>query len=233
MDQAACMKLAAEHAVDKYVRSNTLVGIGTGRTANYATRRIAEHIRSGRLTNVTGVSTSEASSSLMKELGIPSREMDECVTLDVAIDGTDAFDDELNLIKGGGGALFREKLVELAAKQLVIVADESKRAKGHLLEAFKLPVEIVHFGLSSTIRRVYKQYEGVIKSWKLRENADGSVYKTDNNNVIMDICFAPTNLKQLDDGLKSIHGVVCSGLFIGMASAVVVARSDGSLQLLP
>ncbi|GIX61881.1 ribose 5-phosphate epimerase [Babesia caballi] len=139
----------------------------------------------------------------MCELGIPSREADASMRVDIAIDGTDAYDANLNLIKGGGGALFREKLVELAAARFIIVADASKRAPGHLLEALRVPVEVVKFGSAATMRRVAERLAPSIRSWNERRNADGSLFETDNHNVIMDIEFAPTDLARLDAELLS------------------------------
>ncbi|GFE52896.1 ribose 5-phosphate isomerase [Babesia ovis] len=233
MDQQECMRRAAEYAVDSYVKDGMVVGLGTGRTASHAVRHLAKLLSSGQLRNIVGVATSTATQSLMCELGIPSRDADDSVRIDVAIDGADAFDGDLNLIKGGGGALFREKLVEQGAQKLIIVVDSSKRASNHLLEAFHVPVEIVMFGHAATMRRVLERVGNHVRSWTKRVNTDGSVYVTDNSNVIMDIEFLPTDLARLDMELRSIHGVVCTGLFLGMVSTVVVAHPDGKLQVMP
>ncbi|CDR96496.1 ribose 5-phosphate isomerase A family protein, putative [Babesia bigemina] len=232
MDQQECMRRAAEQAVDSYVRDGMVVGLGTGRTASYAVRHLAKLLAAGTLRDVVGVATSVATQRLMHEVGIPSRDLDADTHIDVAIDGADAFDGDFNLIKGGGGALFREKLVELAAEKLVIVVDASKRAMGHLLEAFRVPVEVVKFGHSATMQRVVKRLQPLIRSWSQRRNADGSLYETDNSNVIMDIEFSATDLGRLEAELRSVHGVVCTGLFLGMASAVVVAHPNGVVEVL-
>ncbi|ORM41120.1 Ribose-5-phosphate isomerase A [Babesia sp. Xinjiang] len=230
MDQQECMRLAAEYAVESYVRDGMIVGLGTGRTASHAVRHLARLIDSGRLRNVIGVATSKATQSLISELGIPFRDINESSRIDVALDGADAFDTDLNLIKGGGGALFREKLVELAADKLVIVVDSSKKAASHLLEAYRVPVEIVKFGHAATIRRILERVGHLVRNWSQRCNGDGSLYETDDLNVIIDVEFAPSDPARLDAELCSVHGVVCTGLFLGMASAVVIAHPEGNVE---
>nr|BAN65697.1 ribose 5-phosphate isomerase A family protein [Babesia bovis] len=121
MDRQECMRRAAEFAVDTYIQNGMIVGLGTGSTASYAVRYLAKQLSAAKLRDVTAVATSVATFRLMSELGIPSLEFDDSVSIDVAIDGADAIDGDLNLIKGGGGALFREKLVELGARKVIIV----------------------------------------------------------------------------------------------------------------
>ncbi|UVC49669.1 ribose 5-phosphate epimerase [Theileria orientalis] len=233
MDQVKLMKLVAHKAVDTYVKSNTIVALGTGRTSGFAVERLAELLKQEKLTNVLGVSTSNRTSKQANELGIPLLTLDEVVEsdrlIDVAIDGADSIDQNLNMIKGGGGALFREFLVEQYAKEFVVMVDQSKVATKHLLDTFDLPIEIVENGHRSTCKYIFNKFKDYINDWKVRRNTDGSVFLTDNHNVVMDVNFKPLELEPLHRELKMIHGVVCSGLFLNIATKCLVARDDNTV----
>ncbi|UVC54261.1 ribose 5-phosphate epimerase [Theileria orientalis] len=233
MDQLKLMKLVAHKAVDTYVKSNTIVALGTGRTSGFAVERLAELLKQEKLSNVLGVSTSNRTSEQASNLGIPLLTLDEVVEsdrlIDVAIDGADSVDQNLNLIKGGGGALFKEYLVEQYAKEFIVMVDQSKVATKHLLETFDLPIEIVEHGHRSTCKYIFNKFRNFIKDWKVRSNTDGSLFLTDNHNVVMDVKFKPMELEPLHRELKMIHGVVCSGLFLNIATKCLVARDDNTV----
>ena len=208
---------AAKRAVE-FVKSGMRVGLGTGSTAKYAILEIARKIKSGELENIVAVATSVASENLARENGIIVEDFDT-QTLNIAIDGADEIAPNLDLIKGAGGALLREKLVELAAKEFIVIADHTKIVK-HLGEKVSVPVEIVRFGFESTVKRL-KNYGELI----LRRKA-GEIFITDNGNYIADLKFSNGDAAKLALELKQLAGVVETGFFIGMANRAVIA--DGT-----
>lgn len=221
-------KLAGEQAANM-VESGMKVGLGTGSTAYWAVMRLGERVREGL--DIVGVPTSEATKQLALQLGIPLKELAALEPLDVTIDGADEINPDLNLVKGGGGALFREKMVAAASRKLIVVADESKLVDK--LGAFKIPVEVVPYGWESTARRV----EAAGCNPKLRPAkaaADGSAagaaspYVTDNGNYILDCDFGLIDdPERLEARLNAILGVVETGLFIGMAEKAIIAGQSG------
>lgn len=216
-------KLAAEAAVT-VIRDGMTVGLGTGSTAYWAIQRIGELTANGL--RIQAVPTSVQSEKLAKELGIPLLPWPEVERIDVTIDGADEIDPQLQLIKGGGGALLREKIVASLSAKLVIVADESKTVPQ--LGAFPLPVEIVPFAWQATRRQV----EALGCESDLR-GGEASPFVTDNGNYILDCRFGSIASPAVLQGqLNAIPGVVENGLFVGMASAAYVARLDGSVQRL-
>lgn len=205
---------AARRAVG-FIKSGMHVGLGTGSTAKHAILEIARKLESGELENITGVATSNESENLAKESGITVVPLDNR-RLDIAIDGADEIAPNLDLIKGLGGALLREKLVELQAKEFVVVADYTKLVK-RLGENAPLPIEIVRFGFETTIECLKIYGEPV-----LRQKA-GETFITDNGNFIVDLSFDSDDPIKLSQQLKMITGVVETGFFLGMATRAVVA----------
>jgi len=210
-------KEAAARASLNYVQDGQVVGIGTGSTATYFIKLLGERVRQGL--RIRGIPTSDRSRELALSLGIPLTTLDECQEIAVTVDGADEVDPELRLIKGGGGALLREKIVASATKQFIIVADASKQVQK--LGKFPLPVEVIKFAQALVAKRIRALGADV----QLRRNPDGQPYLTDENNHILDCRFgqiqdADTLARQLSD----MPGVVEHGLFIGMASMVLFAR---------
>jgi ribose 5-phosphate isomerase A len=208
----------------KYVEHGMKIGLGTGSTAYWAVHAIAERVKQGL--NIEAIPTSMATEKLALELGIPLTDFAHVQRLDLTIDGADEVDANLQLIKGGGGALFREKLVAAASDQLIIVADESKEVD--ILGAVPLPVEIAVFAWQTTAKRI----SGIGCTPQLRHN-NGQAYITDNGNYILDCKFDriadPAGLK---DELNAITGVVEHGLFVNMADLVVLGSSKGETRVL-
>jgi ribose 5-phosphate isomerase A len=218
-------KRAALEAV-KHVREGFLVGLGSGTTVVYAIQEIGKKIRQGL--QVLGVPTSHQALMLAVNYGIPITTLDEHPKLDLAIDGADQVDGELNLIKGMGGALMREKVVASAAKQFVVVADETKLVE-KLGTNHPVPVEVLPFALSTVVARV-EEFGGkaVLREGKRKV---GPVV-TDNGNFILDVTFgAVDDLTKLDVAVKSIPGVLETGLFLGMADIVYLGKQDGVVRL--
>ena len=205
---------AARRAVE-FVESGMRVGLGTGSTARYAILEIARKIRAGELENITGVATSVESAQLARAEGIAVEDLDTRA-LDVAIDGADEIAPNLDLIKGLGAALLREKLVELQAKEFIVVADHTKLVD-RLGEKTAVPVEIARFGFASTIERLAKFGAPVLR------RKDDEIVVTDNGNYIADLRFETDDAARLARDLKQLAGVVETGFFIGMATRAVVA----------
>jgi ribose 5-phosphate isomerase A len=218
----AAKKRAAVEAV-KHVKSGFMLGLGAGSTAAYAIKEIGRRMKKERL-QVWGVPTSNQASMLATECGIPLTTLEEHPVLDLDIDGADQIDQDLNLIKGMGGALTREKIVASASKKMIIVADETKLVD-ILGENQLLPVEVLPFAtavVSSGIKALGgKPY--------LRQNKGGSEpYLTDNGNFILDVDFgAIGDPFSLGQRLKAVPGVIETGLFLGMASLVYVGTGSG------
>lgn len=213
------LKAQAAHRAVGYLQSNTRVGLGTGSTAKHAILEIARKLKSGELENIVGVATSIESERMARESGIPIEDLD-ARPLDAAIDGADEIASNLDLIKGLGAALLREKLVELLAKELIIVADHTKIVN-RLGEKTPVPVEIVRFGFEATIEKLKKYGEPLLR----RKNDE--ILITDNGNFIADLKFSADDPAWLARDLKQITGVVETGFFIGMATRAVVAFEDG------
>lgn len=215
-------KQRAGEAAAVMAENGMIIGLGTGSTAYWAILELGRRVREDGL-KIRGVPTSEQSAKLAEELGIPLASLGGVGRIDLTIDGADEVDPDLHLIKGGGGALFREKMVALVSDRLVIAADESKLVRR--LGAFRVPVEIVPFGWETTRKRV----EGLGGEVKLRETADKDrPFVTDNGNWILDVDFGLiTHPAELHESLKRQTGVVETGLFPGMADTVVVGGGDG------
>lgn len=213
---------AAEAAVTE-VQSGMAVGLGTGSTAIFATRRIGELLQHGELRDLVGFATSEDTQREAEQLGIPMLSEDLPRSLDVAIDGADEVDPDLNLIKGGGGAHLREKIVAQASTRELIVVDETKLSP-KLGTQHRLPVEVMEFGWSSQARYL----ESLGATITVRTGPDGQRFRTDQGNLILDCGFGPINDPSgLAVQLERRAGIVGHGLFLGLASAVVVAGPAG------
>jgi ribose 5-phosphate isomerase A len=223
-DQKNLEKEAAARASLRFVKDGQVVGLGTGSTAAYFIQLLGEQVKKGL--RIRGIPSSDRSREQAAGLGIPLTTLDECQQIDVTVDGADEVDPQLRLIKGGGGALLREKIVASATKQLVIVADATKRVP--VLGKFPLPVEVIKFAQALITKRIEALGARVI----LRKNADGTPYLTDENNYILDCHFGQIRgTDGLANKLSDMPGVVEHGLFIGMASVVLVANGSEVTEL--
>jgi ribose 5-phosphate isomerase A len=214
---------AAEFAVENFIHSSMLVGLGVGSTAIFAVRKLGELIASGTLTEITAIPCSEAVKREALELSIPLVEFSEDTVIDVTIDGADEVDPALNLIKGGGGALLREKIVAQASQREVIVVDQSKLSD-ILGTQWAVPIEVSTFG--------WQTQAGFLKSIGgqpvLRNGQNGEPYTTDQGNYILDTNFGPIeNPSELAAALQHRAGIVEHGLFINLATDLVVAGEHG------
>ena len=225
---AALKRQAAEYAV-RYVESGMAVGLGTGSTAIFAVRYIGELLRTGRLKNIIAFATSQATWEEAVRLNIAMISEDLPRSLDVTIDGADEVDPRLNLIKGGGGALLREKLVAQSTAREIIVVDESKLSPC-LGTRHVLPVEVLPFGWRSPAGYL----EALGAKYVVRHTPEGKQYRTDQGNMILDCNFGPiANPAQLADQLARRAGIVEHGLFVGLAHVVVVSGASGIRELIP
>jgi ribose 5-phosphate isomerase A len=214
---------AAEAAVSQ-VESGMKLGLGTGRTAEHFVRLLAERVRAGL--KVVGVPTSERTARLAEEVGVPLTNLDDTPALDLTVDGADEIDSALRLIKGGGGALLREKIVAAASARMLVVCDEGKLVA--TLGAFPLPIEVNPFGLGATRRALEAALAGLGLSGELalRGTATGP-FVTDGGHYILDAALGRIpDPEALSAALVAIPGVVEHGLFIHLASAAIVAHSD-------
>ena len=234
MDQDALKREVGRAAAAK-VDDGMVLGLGTGSTAEAFLHALSARVKEGL--TVRGVPTSQRTAELCKELGIGLTDLERDPVLDLAIDGADEIDPDLNLIKGGGGALLREKIVAASAKDMLVIADGSKLVP--TLGAFALPVEIIPFGAAATLRAM----EDVCASFGLPANAsirrnlaiseaDSAPFLTDGGHWIVDCALeAIGDAPGLDRALRDIPGVVETGLFIAMASQVLVAK-DGAVEVI-
>jgi ribose 5-phosphate isomerase A len=223
---AALKQAAAERAVE-LVQPGMVVGLGTGSTAIFATRRIGALLRAGTLRDITGFPTSKATAEAARAAGIPLLDEDCPQPIDVTIDGADEVDPQLDLIKGGGGALLREKIVAQASQRVVIVVDESKLSPA-LGTRWALPIEVIVFGWRSQSRFL----SGLGARIAVRSGADGSPFRTDQGNMILDCTFgAIAEPKALAERLGGRAGLVEHGLFLGVATDLIVAGKDGIRHL--
>jgi ribose 5-phosphate isomerase A len=213
-------------AAAQMVRDGDVVGLGTGSTAYFTVIALGERVKAGL--KIIGIPTSVKTADLARSLGIPLTTLDEHPEIDITIDGADEIDPKLRMIKGGGGALLREKVVASASKKMVAVVDSAKAVS--VLGKFPLPVEIIAFARAV----VEKKMVALGGSPKLRTKADGSPYITDNGNEILDCSFGqiadPPALALI---LSNTPGIVEHGLFIGIASLALVARGGRVEEMRP
>lgn len=219
------LKIESARAALAHVTDGMRLGIGTGSTAEEFVRLLAEKVATGL--SVIGVPTSERTAALCAELGVPLTTLEETPELDLTVDGADEIDPELTLVKGGGGALLREKIVAAASQRMIVIADRSKLVD--TLGRFPLPIEVNRFGLRATeiaVAAVAREL-GLSGPITLRMTA-GQPFVTDGGHFILDASFGRIpNTRALSNALHAIPGVVEHGLFIGLASAAVVAGADG------
>ena len=221
----ALKRQAAARALDD-VRDGMKLGLGTGSTAKHFVALLGERVRAGL--KVVGVPTSEATRADAERCGIALTSLDEIDRLDLTVDGADEIDPELNLIKGGGGALLREKIVAAASDRMIVIADESKWVAA--LGRFPLPIEVIPFGLAATRHAIVQAFAECALSGQMavRKAKDGHVFVTDGGHWIVD-----AHLGRIEDAprlaglLGAIPGVVEHGLFIGLASTAILAGAQG------
>ena len=216
-------QLAASKAVS-FIKSGMTVGLGTGSTAYWAIEMIGEEVKKNAV-QIKAIATSKRSEQQARSLGIPIVSFSEIDQIDITIDGADETDEQLNLIKGGGGALLREKIVASNSRQLIIIVDETKLVKN--LGKFSLPVETVVFGWEKTFQKL--QSLGCIATLRMENDEP---YMTDNSNYIIDCAFGVIQTPAaLHEKINSIVGVVENGLFINLATKVIAGFDNGELKI--
>ena len=225
------VKYASAKFALNFIKDGMKIGLGTGSTASWFVVLLGDLIRSKGI-NISSVSTSEFTKKLAESVGIEVLNLDELINLDLTVDGTDEFDDKLNLIKGGGGALLQEKIVASASSEMIVIADESKCVEK--LGNFPLPIEVVPFGVQSTKALIdqllyslgYSEALGVIRS------KNDNVFITDESNNIIDYKLSKIeDANELSNKLNSLPGVVENGIFVNLCSKVIVAEPNGNIVL--
>jgi ribose 5-phosphate isomerase A len=231
LDPIETAKRAAALRACDFVEDGMVVGLGTGSTAAHMVRELGRRVREGL--RLTGVPTSEAAAALAREEGIPLADLEGDVRPDLTIDGADEADGALNLVKGGGGALLREKIVAFASARMIAIADASKEVAA--LGAFPLPVEAVPFGIGATraaIADVLDDADVLGRAISLRMR-DGEPFRTDGGHLILDLTLRRiANPRALDAALKAVPGVVETGLFCGICDLMVLGHGDGRTDIL-
>src|SRR5256884_5967082 len=216
-------KKAAARASLAFVRDGDIVGLGSGSTAEYAIRLLGERVQAGL--KIRGIPTSQRTKELAESLGIPLTTLQEFPDIDVTVDGADEIDPELQLIKGGGGALLREKIVASASKRMVVIADSSKRVQ--VLGKFPLPVEVIAMAEPLLLKKI----AALGASVKLRQYPYGNPFGTDEGHPITDCHFGEIpDPRALARQLDSVPGVVEHGLFIGMATVALIGKGDDVVE---
>jgi ribose 5-phosphate isomerase A len=225
MTQDDAKRMAAQRALE-FVEDGMSLGLGSGTTSAIFIKELGERVKQGL--RVRGIATSAASQQLAESLSIPITNFNDCPELDLAIDGADEIGPGLALIKGGGGALLREKIVESAARRFIVVADSTKLVT--TLGRFPLPVEVIQMALPI----VAPKLEALGFNPKLRHHPDGSLYITDEGNVILDCAEGSiTDPAKTAADIRAIVGVVEHGLFLNMASLALIAGNDGVREVRP
>ena len=216
----ALKELAARAAVE-YVKDGHVVGLGTGSTARYVVLALGERVKTGL--TIKGVPTSRETAELARQQGIPLVDQDNAWIIDVAIDGADQVDPDFNLIKGGGGALLKEKIVAASAKQFIVMVDHTKRVPV-LGGSFPLPIEVIPFGWGSTAREI----RALTKSSVVLREQSGVPFITEAGHVILDVHLPRIdNPRELEVALNLIPGVVETGLFVGRTDLLIVGTANG------
>lgn len=221
------IKKAVGHRAAELIENGMLVGLGTGTTVYYFIEQLIEKCKAGL--KIQAVASSNQSLKQAKEGRIPLLDVDKVTSLDMTVDGADEIDPQKRMIKGGGGALVREKIVAAMSREMVVIVDETKLVPA--LGNAKLPVEIIPFAKNSILHHIEKAgYRG-----SFRRNAGGMPYVTDNGNLIVDIHFgAPREKPELDhEALIHIPGVVDTGFFFNLAGRVIVGFADGQVVIKP
>ena len=219
-DLDSLKKAAALKAVE-LVRDGMVVGLGTGSTAKHMVIALGENVRAGM--RLRGVPTSRETAMLATQQGIVLIDTDNAWVIDVAIDGADQVDPSFNLIKGGGGALLKEKIVAASAKQFIVLVDQTKRVLV-LGGSFPLPIEVIPFGWGSTAREI----EALTQSRVVLRERNGAPFKTEAGNMIVDVHLARIDQpRELEIALNQIPGVVETGLFVGRTDLLIVGTANG------
>eukprot|EP00919_Chromeraceae_sp_WS-2016_P081368 GHVR01192231.1.p1 GENE.GHVR01192231.1~~GHVR01192231.1.p1 ORF type:complete len:241 (+),score=66.98 GHVR01192231.1:76-798(+) len=237
MDRDELKRMVGYKAVDDYVKSGMVVGLGTGSTSFYAIERIGQKLSSGELKDIVCLATSTGTHTQAHELNIPLVDLDDRCDIDIAIDGADEVTPiTLNCIKGRGGALLREKQIELCAKKLIIIIDESKLMTDGLGTSGAFPVEINKWCNTHTKNSIMSLpcFKGIINfKALLRVNDDMSAYETDNQNYILNLFMDSPLLDVHESGkqIKQITGVVDHGLFLNMCSVCIVGFYNGDIKV--
>jgi ribose 5-phosphate isomerase A len=223
MTQDEAKRMAARRALE-FVEDGMLLGLGSGTTSAMFIQELGARVKQGL--RVRGIATSVASQQLAESLSIPITTFEESPVLDLAVDGADEVGPGLSLIKGGGGALLREKIVASAARKFIVIADSTKVV--HQLGRFPLPVEVIKMALPIVSRKL----DALGLNPKLRHHPDGSKYITDEGNYILDCaCGGITNTAKTAANIRGIPGVVEHGLFLGMASMALIASDRGVMKV--
>ncbi len=225
MDPVKLMKQEVGRAAAAQVKSGTVVGLGTGSTTAFAIQFIGERIASGELKDIKGIPTSFQASVLAKQHGIPLATLDDVDHIDIAIDGADEVDPQMNLIKGGGAAHTREKVVDGLAEQFIVVVDSSKLSD-KIGTIFALPVEVIPMAIAPVTRALEKL--GGKVEMRMGIKKDGPVI-TDQGNMVLDVTFnGIDHPAEMEKEINNIPGVLENGLFVGLATAVLVGEvTDG------
>jgi ribose 5-phosphate isomerase A len=213
-------KIVGEKAIE-FISSDSVVGLGTGSTVDYFLQKLAAEINSGSLKNILGVATSKATEDIANSLGIPIASLNDKPVIDITIDGADEIDQNYNLIKGGGGALLREKIVAQASKQMVVIADSCKISE-KLFSRFYLPIEVVRMSLNSELKYLTE----IGSKPQLRKGSDEMPFITDEGNYIVDSEFEiGTDPILISSLLNERAGIVEHGLFINMCKSVITIEN--------
>lgn len=229
LDPVKLMKQEVGRAAANRVKSGSVVGLGTGSTTAFAIQFLGERLKSGELTDIKGVPTSFQASVLAKQYGIPLTTLDEIDRIDIAIDGADEVDPQKNLIKGGGAAHTREKIVDGLAEQFVVVVDSSKLVD-RLGSTFPLPVEVLPMAITPVMQAIEKL--GGKPELRMGVKKDGPVI-TDQGNMVLDVTFeAIDNPAELEKTINNIPGVLENGLFVGLANVILIGEiKDGEATI--
>ncbi len=215
------LKKAAALKASEFVRSGMVVGLGTGSTAKHLLVALGEQVKAGM--KLRGVPTSQETAVLAQQAGIPLIDAENRWDIDVAIDGADQVDPNFNLIKGGGGALLKEKIVAASAKQFIVMVDHTKQVPV-LGGAFPLPIEVIPFGWGSTAREI----EALTKSRVILRERNGAPFRTEAGNLIVDVHIDRISQPgDLETALNLIPGVVETGLFVGRTNVLIVGTPQG------
>ncbi len=220
------LKKATAHKAVEYIESGMVIGLGTGSTTKFAIEKIGEMLLKGALKDIVSIPTSVASEKLASKLNIPLTDFSHNTKIDITIDGADEVDRNLNLIKGGGGALLREKVVAQATEREIIIVDETKMSE-QLGEKWAVPIEVIKFAVG-----IETEYLKKIGGKPVLRMEGEKPFVTDEGNYILDTNFGILkNPELLADMLNERAGIVEHGLFIGLAEKVIVAKSEGIVTL--
>ena len=227
MDKTDLYKDQAAEKAMEFIQDGMIIGLGSGTTAQFALQRIGDLISTRKLKKIIGIPSSRQTSRIARRLGIPLGEINDFPEIDLTIDGADEVDPQLNLIKGGGGALLREKIIIQASKRVIIIVDKSKIST-RLGKKWPVPVEVLPFSWRCE-ERFLKSLGGKVM---LRQTGDNKPYKTDQNNFILDVRFS--QIRQAEELVKNLNeraGIIGHGIFLESATDVIVAGEKGISHL--